>query len=141
VDAYPDEHFSGEVTQIRLSPKNVQNVVTYTVIVTAENSDMLLLPGMTATARFLVAEKRDVLTVPTAALRVRIPGAPAPAGQSRLWVEEHGNLRQIPVEVGLTDGTEAEVSGPGLEEGQRIIVGIDAPKRVRSAAKRLIGAF
>jgi HlyD family secretion protein len=141
VDAYTDRSFSGTVKQIRLSPRTSQNVVTYTVIVTADNPELLLLPGMTATARFLVAEKRDVLTVPTAALRVRMPGATSNAGQSRLWVEEHGTLRQIPVEVGLTDGTEAEVSGPGLEEGQSIVVGIDAPKRERSAAKRLIGAF
>jgi HlyD family secretion protein len=141
VDAYPDRRFAGKVTQIRLAPRTVQNVVTYTVIVTADNPELLLLPGMTATARFLVAEKRDVLTVPTAALRVRMPGATSNTGQSRLWIEEGGTLRHIQVEVGLTDGTEAEVSGPGLEEGQRIVVGIDAVKRERSAAKRLIGAF
>lgn len=141
VDAYPDKSFSGTVKQIRLTPRTAQNVVTYTVIVTADNPDMLLLPGMTATARFLVAERRDVLTVPTAALRVRMPGATSNAGQSGLWIEEDGTVRQIRVEVGLTDGTEAEISGPGLVEGQRIIVGIDAVKRERSAAKRLIGAF
>jgi HlyD family secretion protein len=141
VDAHPDQRFTGAVTQIRLAPKTSQNVVTYTVIVSAKNPDLLLLPGMTATARFLVAERRDVLTVPTAALRVRIPGAPDTRGQSRLWVEENGTLRHIPAEVGLTDGTTAEVSGRGLEEGQRVVVGIDAVKRTRSAGKRLIGAF
>jgi HlyD family secretion protein len=141
VDAYPDKSFGGTVKQIRLTPRTAQNVVTYTVIVTADNPELLLLPGMTATARFLVAEKRDVLTVPTAALRVRMPGATNNAGQSGLWIEEDGALRQVPIAVGLTDGSDAEVSGLGIEEGLRVVVGIDAPKRERSAAKRLIGAL
>ena len=68
VQAYPDETFSGEVRQIRLEPETVQNVVNYTVIVNASNDRGLLLPGMTATVDFLIAECKDALLVPNSAL-------------------------------------------------------------------------
>ncbi len=68
VQAYPDETFTGKVRQVRLQPTTIQNVVNYTVVVDAANETRKLLPGMTATADFLVEEKRDVLLVPNAAL-------------------------------------------------------------------------
>lgn len=69
VSAYPDDSFTGEIDEIRLSSTEVQNVVTYPVIVAASNSDMKLLPGMTADISFHVAERSNVLKVPNAALR------------------------------------------------------------------------
>ena len=69
VQAYPDEIFSGTVRQIRLQPQTIQNVVNYTVVIDAENRRGLLLPGMTATADFVVQKVEDVLLVPNAALR------------------------------------------------------------------------
>ena len=69
VDAYPDEEFIGKVEQIRLSSTQIQNVVTYPVVVAAPNPDLKLLPGMTADLSFLIEEKADVLRVPNAALR------------------------------------------------------------------------
>jgi len=69
VQAFQDKKFDGEVTQIRLSPKTVQNVVNYTVVVKADNEDKVLLPGMTATVDFFIAQKEDVLLVPNVALR------------------------------------------------------------------------
>ncbi|GAK50412.1 efflux transporter, RND family, MFP subunit [Candidatus Moduliflexus flocculans] len=68
VQAYDDETFTGTVRQIRLQPKTVENVVTYTVVVDALNEKGLLLPGMTATVDFIVEERQDVLTVPNTAL-------------------------------------------------------------------------
>lgn len=69
VQAYSDKVFNGEVTQIRLNPNVVQNVVNYTVVVRAGNDDGLLLPGMTATVDFFVNSKENVLLVPNTALR------------------------------------------------------------------------
>lgn len=71
VQAYPDRDFAGRVRQIRLQPATVENVVSYTVVVDADNPEGELLPGMTATVDFLVAQARDVLKVPNAALRFR----------------------------------------------------------------------
>ena len=69
VDAYPDEEFTGKVSQIRYSPDITQNVVTYTTIVAVENPELKLLPGMTATVSIVIGEAIDVLLVPNSALR------------------------------------------------------------------------
>jgi HlyD family secretion protein len=74
VDAFPGREFKGQVIQIRKQPETVQNVVTYTVVVSAENSDLLLLPGMTANVQIAVDERLDVLKVPNGALRFTTPG-------------------------------------------------------------------
>lgn len=71
VQAYPDRHYNGMVSQIRLQPETVQNVVTYTVVVNAENSDGTLLPGMTATLDFIQKRSENTLLVPVAALRFK----------------------------------------------------------------------
>jgi HlyD family secretion protein len=71
VPAYPDKTFAGTVREIRLQPETVQNVVDYTVVVDAANPDGVLLPGMTATADFVVQQVQDVLKVAGAALRLR----------------------------------------------------------------------
>jgi HlyD family secretion protein len=69
VDAFPDDNFSGTVSQVRYSPEIVQNVVTYTTIVAVENPEMKLRPGMTATVSIVVGEAKDALLVPNSALR------------------------------------------------------------------------
>lgn len=71
VDAYPEREFSGKVTQIRLSPETIQNVVNYTTVILVENKDLKLLPGMTATIEVLIDSKDDVLKVANAALKFK----------------------------------------------------------------------
>jgi HlyD family secretion protein len=75
VDAFPRRSFGGEIKQIRKSPQNVQNVVSYTVVISAANPDLALLPGMTANVRVAVENREAVLKVPNAALRWRPAGA------------------------------------------------------------------
>ncbi len=69
VDAYPKDSFTGHITQVRLNPTTVSNVVTYTVVVEATNAELKLLPGMTANLTFQIEKRSDVLTLPNAALR------------------------------------------------------------------------
>ncbi len=71
VDAYPDRIFHGAISQIRIAPITVQNVVTYDVVITVDNADLNLKPGMTANVSIIVASKSDVLKIPNAALRFR----------------------------------------------------------------------
>lgn len=71
VDAYPDRIFHGAIAQIRIAPITVQNVVTYDVVITVDNADLKLKPGMTANVSIIVASKSDVLKIPNAALRFR----------------------------------------------------------------------
>lgn len=76
VDAYPEERFRGRVSEIRLQPNNVQNVINYTVIIDVPNNDLKLMPGMTANVTVLVDRKTDVLRVPNLALRFVPPDLP-----------------------------------------------------------------
>jgi HlyD family secretion protein len=90
VDAFPRRNFTGEIRQIRKSPQNVQNVVSYTVVISAQNPDMALLPGMTANVRIVVENRDSALKVPNAALRwrpagtadVRVPADAPPTQQA-----------------------------------------------------------
>src|SRR6185295_1633217 len=105
VDAYPDRAFTGRVLQIRKSPEVVQNVVTYTAIVSAPNPDLLLLPGMTAQLRIVVSDTGEVLKIPNQALRFRPAGERAEAGSStsgsRVWVvKDNGTADPIDVRLG-----------------------------------------
>ena len=83
VDAFPGRSFTGQVTQVRNSPKTTQNVVSYETIISVENRDLKLRPGMTANVSIVVASRNDTLRLPNSALRVRLPdnltGKTAPA--------------------------------------------------------------
>ncbi len=83
VDSFPGRGFKGTVSQVRKKPQTVQNVVTYTVIVTADNTDLRLLPGMTANVEVRVSQRADVLKIPNAALRFQPPGMAAPKRRAR----------------------------------------------------------
>jgi HlyD family secretion protein len=74
VDAFPGHNFGGTISQIRLNPQNVQNVVTYNVVIDVRNPDLKLKPGMTANLTITIAERQDALKVPNAALRFRPQG-------------------------------------------------------------------
>jgi HlyD family secretion protein len=125
VDAYPDQDFQGGVTQVRNAPTTVQNVVTYDVVITVENPDLKLKPGMTANTSIITSRQSDVLRVPNAALRFKYkearngkPGARGPA----VWILENGKPKRISVKPGISDGTFTAVTENGLKEGQEVIV-------------------
>jgi HlyD family secretion protein len=128
VDAFPRRSFSGQIKQIRKSPVNVQNVISYTVVISAANPDQALLPGMTANVRVVVDKREGVLKVPNAALRYR------PAG-GRLWIVGE-NAKPVPVSVrtGLTDGTSTEVVEGPLKEGDEVVLGAETPAAAKKAS-------
>lgn len=80
VDAYPNLTFTGTVRQVRNAPITVQNVVTYNAVVEVVNPDLRLKPGMTANVSFVIAERRDVVKVPNAALRFQPDGTGQESG-------------------------------------------------------------
>jgi HlyD family secretion protein len=137
VDAYPDRTFGGRVLQIRKSPEVVQNVVTYTAIISAPNPDLLLLPGMTAQLRIVVSETGETLKIPGQALRFRPKSAgAAPARQNpgeatsskssaTVWVVgEHGLPKAMAVTLGASDDNGAAILEGPLSEGQQVIIGV-----------------
>lgn len=137
VDAWPGERMEGTVRQVRNAATTTQNVVTYDVILDVENPELRLRPGMTANVTFVVSERRDVLRVANAALRFRPAGAQAapggagaggaarggavPAPDRRVvHAVAAGQLRPVPVRVGVTDGSYTEIVEGSLEAGTHV---------------------
>ena len=115
-----------------------QNVVTYTVVVTTDNSDGRLLPYLTANVQFEVDKKSNVLLAPNAAWRwtpeagqfdspadrTAISAEVTTSGHGRLWVvASSGLVRPLEVTVGASDGTKTEISGNDVKEGMRVVAG------------------
>lgn len=90
VDAFPGRVFQSKVKQVRKAPVNIQNVVTYTVLLTAENPDLKLLPGMTANASIITEQKEKVLRISNAALRFKMPESPSNELLSKSPAKEGG---------------------------------------------------
>ena len=134
VDAYPASSFVGRVEQVRNAPVTVQNVVTYDVIVSVDNADLRLKPGMTANVTIATATRPDALRVSTSALRFR-PPAPEGAGDAhaadaadtstpRVWVlDADDHPRPVSIRTGIADDRYTEVTD-GLREGERVIVAL-----------------
>ncbi len=125
VDAYPDRRFAATITAVRYAPRTVQGVVTYEAILTVDNADMLLRPGMTATASIVTARRNGVLLVPNGALRFTPPGAPPPpeaAGAKTVWTLREGGPVAVAVTVGLSDGLWTEVAPGDIAEGVPVLV-------------------
>lgn len=143
VDAYPDRAFKGKVRQIRRAPINVQNVVTYIVVLQVENPDMKLMPGMTANVSIITAMKRGVLRIPNRALRFRPSDAVSgkdPAGSDRgpgIWVLENGRPRRVGVTPGISDGIVTEVVSGELKDGQNIIIDSVKKNKQERRSRRL----
>jgi HlyD family secretion protein len=136
VDAYPNRTFSGTLQQIRKSPEIVQNVVTYTAIISAPNPEMLLLPGMTAQLRIVVSEQAGILKIPSQALRFKPKNAPAElSGRApdeatakalaTVWIAgSDGQAHPVSVKLGASDDNGAELIDGALTDGQHVIVGV-----------------
>jgi len=124
VDAYSTQTFGGTVAQIRKAPILTQNVVTYVVIVSVENKDLKLMPGMTADVTIEAVRLRDVLKVPSASLRFKpeTEGAGARSAE-KVYALRAGAPVPIPVKTGITgDGYVEVVSSEGLLENDEVIV-------------------
>ena len=133
VDAYAKRTFEGTVSQVRQSPQTVQNVVTYDVVISVNNSDLTLMPGMTAASRIVVDQRVDVIRVPNQALRY-VPNGLATAGQSgqaQIWVLRDGQPVPVPVVTGLDDDSFTEIVSGDVKPGDRVITAeqIAAPKK------------
>ncbi len=135
VDSFPRRTFSGTVVQVRKGAQVVHNVVTYNVVISVQNADLKLLPGMTANVRIVVEQKAQALKIPSAALRFRPAGAepepsgggsqPPPAGVvGKVWVlGDEGKPKPVAVQVGISDGNFVELIKGNLTDGEEVIVG------------------
>ena len=153
VDAYPDEVFHGTVTQKRISPTTESNVVTYEVLVSANNSDHKLIPGLTANITIYMLDESDVTLVPAKATRF-IPHAyseaknlpaipegtstqafndPSDPDKKRVWTVKDNSFQPVIITVGATDGVNYRVVS-GIEPGTKVAVeySVETPQEDKS---------
>jgi len=151
VDAYPDRIFPARTTQVRYGAKTVEGVVTYETLLDVDNTDLILRPGMTATADIVVRKIENAILVPNAALRFTPPekeierpseggnflekilphpprfksrkpeDALAGKGRQRVWTVRDGRPVAIEITTGLTDGVMTEVMGGGVKPGMALV--------------------
>jgi len=148
VDAFPGETFGGEVGKVRLNASMTQNVVTYTVEITADNSDGRLLPYLTANVRFEVKRSSNAMLAPNAALRWQptadqiaseyteaAAATTQPQGEKLgvVWASQGQQVRPIQVRLGLTDGTMTEVEGQDLTDGMEVVTGVQSGTATQSS--------
>jgi HlyD family secretion protein len=148
VDAYPGRSFPAQIRDIRFAPETVEGVVTYKGLLDIDNADLLLRPGMTATAEIVVEEVDDARLVPNAALRFTPPSdveegpslnllqrlMPRPPSFRRpsatmadesertLWVLRDGTPIAVPVTVGASDGHVTQIRAGEIADGEPVIV-------------------
>lgn len=138
VDAFPRHTFQGQVAQVRQAPSSIQNVITYDVVITAANPELLLKPGMTATAHITMAQALNVLRVPSQALRFTPASAyPPPVvqpGQRIVWMQRAGQVVPVAVTVGVDDDSVAEVRAGNLHSGDKVIISESASKPASKTA-------
>lgn len=156
VDAYPDRDFPAHITQVRYGSETVEGVVTYKAVLRVDNSELLLRPGMTATAVITVNKIENALLVPNAALRFVPPEAPqennseggslmgslmphpprqkskvngtANGKEQKVWTLRDGQLTAIAITKGTSDGLMTEVTGGELEPGTELVTDTETVK-------------
>ena len=128
VDAFPKDTFEGVVTQVRQEATTTNNVVTYEVVISAPNADLKLKPGLTANVTIFTAEKNNVLSVPSKALRytptVETIGKKYKIqdcnGKNKVWTLEGNVLKAHAVQIGISDGSHTEIIS-GISNGAQVI--------------------
>lgn len=146
VDAFADRSFPAVIGKVEYAPTTTDNVITYKAILTADNKDLLLRPGMTATALITVRELKQVLTVSNAALRYQPPkqsagsgfnltslfmprmprsektAPPRANGERTLYVLRNGAPQAVTVKTGASDGLRSEIVSGDLKAGDEVVL-------------------
>ena len=163
VDAFKDKKFTGKVNQVRLQPIETSNVVTYSVMVNVENSELLLKPGMTANVEIIIGNRQGVIRIPNKALFFKAPKFLTKRGKKRrdqessdlvpVWlVSKNGKPVRKDIKVGLSNDSFVEVTAGDLNTNDLIIVGMDegaaasrksrrnnmlSPRNIKRTARRM----
>ena len=141
VDSYADEYFFGKVVQVRNEAITTSNVVSYTVVIEIDNSDMKLKPGMTANVEIITADVKNVLLAPNQALRFYMDdGDNAKRYQDRgIWIIRNGKPQRISIQIGVSDDASTQIITDELKDGDVVIIskaGFDA-KNQRAMRMRM----
>ena len=128
LDGYPDSTFYGKVTQVRLDSTTTSNVVTYTVIVSVNNEDLKLKPGMTANVSIITKRSNDVMCTPSIALKYT-PETDGQKYQNRgIWILDNGKPLRVDIKEGASDDTNVEIISKKLKLGDEVIISSSSKK-------------
>ncbi len=138
LDGYPDETFTGKVSQVRISPTTVSNVVTYGVIIDVNNDDLKLIPGMTANVSIITSKKEDILCAKNAALKFtpNTDGKGEKFDKQGIWLLADGVPKRVEIETGVNDDSYTEIISNTLKDGDRVIISIEEKGKKAQNTKR-----
>ncbi len=127
LDGYPDETFKGKVTQVRISPTTVSNVVTYSVIIDVENDELKLIPGMTANVSIITSKKENILCAKNAALKFtpNTDGTGEKFNKQGIWLLADGKPERVEIETGVNNDTYTEIISSRLKDGDMVILSVE----------------
>ena len=135
LDGYPDSTFYGKVTQVRLDSTTTSNVVTYTVIVSVNNEDLKLKPGMTANVSIITKRSTDVMCVPSTALKF----TPDKTGQKYphqgIWLLSNGKPLRVDIKEGASDDANVEIISDKVKLGEEVILSATTGKSAKQGQK------
>lgn len=142
VDAYPNQTFKGNVQQIRLSPTNVSNVVVYTVVIDVDNSDLKLMPGMTAFVTVVVAEAKNTWKTKNSGLLIRtykniikdVPEDITP--KTHLAIKRGKDIVFVPYTRGIATPTDTQIISDGIKENDKLVIGFTGQTTTNKSTMR-----
>ena len=128
LDGYQDKKFYGKVTQVRLASTTTNNVVTYTVIVSVDNTEGFIIPGMTANVSIKVGEAKDVLVVENRAFKFTMDDSKKYEKQG-IWIMTPTGAKRFDVEIGLSDDNKTQIISDVIKVGDKVIVSSNMAKK------------
>ena len=136
LDGYQDKIFNGEVVQIRLASTTTNNVVTYTVIVSVDNTEGFAIPGMSANVSIIVGEVKDVFCVMNQALKFTPETNTQKYEKQGIWILDKGIPKRIEIELGLFDDNKTQIISDELKLGDKIIISSTSKKKKQAQSMR-----
>lgn len=135
LDGYQNRVFEGEVTQVRLASTTTNNVVTYTAIVSVDNSEGLVIPGMSANVSIITNSVKDALCVPIAALKFT-PDTTKKYETQGIWIQTKTGLKRYDIELGVSDDNKVQIISDEIKAGDKVVVASAGGKKKAQTGMR-----
>ncbi len=132
LDGYQDKSFEGKVTQVRLASTTTNNVVTYTVIISVDNSEGFVIPGMTANVSIITSDVKEALCVPNQALKFTPADNTKKYEKQGVWIQTRTGLERMDVELGVFDDNKTQIISKDIKVGDKVCVGSVGGKSKKS---------
>ena len=129
LDGYNDRSFEGEVTQVRLASTTTNNVVTYTVIVSVDNSEGLVIPGMSANVSIITNSVKNAMCVPIQALKFTPDATGKKYDKQGVWIQTKTGLKRYDIELGVSDDNKVEIISKEVKVGDKVVIGTMGGKK------------